>query len=101
IGGPGSIQVRVPFLFQVASYTDSPVRPYDELVYTPGRWKYANDSFAFRITRIYVSSKKSTENGRRHWNIPEQLVVFDIGSDKDGVTTTTVSHPGSPSSRSV
>ncbi|KAF9459991.1 hypothetical protein BDZ94DRAFT_1266827 [Collybia nuda] len=87
VGGPGSIQV--------VSYTDSPVGPYDELVYTPGRWKYADGSFAFRITRIYVSSKESTENGRRNWNIPKQVAVFDIGSGKDGVTTITVSHPGS------
>ncbi|KAF9457757.1 hypothetical protein BDZ94DRAFT_1240550, partial [Collybia nuda] len=130
VGGPGSIQV--------VSYTDSPVGPCkptpptpvsiisnavssidDELVYTPGRWKYADGSFAFRITRIYVSSKESTENGfmtgrpsqLEHPQFvstcanvllnltasfhPEQVAVFDIGSGKDGVTTITVSHPGS------
>lgn len=35
----------------------------DELIYIPGRWKYPDGSSGFRITRIYVSSKASTENG--------------------------------------
>jgi hypothetical protein len=64
-------------------------RTDDELIYIPGRWKYADGSVAFRITRIYVSSKESTENGeriptksqrethdkagRRNWNIPSQF----------------------------
>jgi hypothetical protein len=35
----------------------------DELIYTPGRWKYKNGKAGPRITRIYVSTKESVFNG--------------------------------------
>lgn len=37
----------------------------DELIYIPGNWKYADGTTGLRITRIYVSSKESTQNGKR------------------------------------
>ncbi|KAJ7691619.1 hypothetical protein B0H17DRAFT_1063064 [Mycena rosella] len=79
-------------LVQVISYSDSPVD--DELIYVPGRWKYADGTKAFRITQIYVSSKASTTNGRKNWNIPKQVASFDIKTAADGTTTISVSHPG-------
>lgn len=36
----------------------------DELIYNPGLWKYRDGTKGFRITRIYVSSKASTFNGK-------------------------------------
>ncbi|TFK38139.1 hypothetical protein BDQ12DRAFT_684030 [Crucibulum laeve] len=87
IGGPGQIQL--------VSYTDSPVGPYDELIYVPGRWKYANGNVGFRITRIYVSSKESTANGRRNWNIPKQVADFDYSPGTNGTTNFSVTLPGS------
>jgi len=85
IGGPG--------VMQIVSYSGSPVGPYDELIYIPGRWKYKDGCAAFRITRIYVSTKESTENGRRNWNIPKQVANFNIAT-QDGTTTITVTSPG-------
>ncbi|KAJ7512838.1 hypothetical protein B0H11DRAFT_2213395 [Mycena galericulata] len=81
-------------LVQVVSYTESPVGPYDELIYIPGRWKYANGTSAFRITRIYVSSRESTMNGRKNWNIPKQVANFEIHTTPRGITEISVSHPG-------
>ncbi|KAJ3570145.1 hypothetical protein NP233_g4606 [Leucocoprinus birnbaumii] len=88
IGGMG--------LIQLVSYSESPVGPYDELIYAPGRWKYQNNDTAFRITRIYVSTKESTENGRRNWNIPKQVANFNYQSNADGTTTFAVSNPSTP-----
>ncbi|KAJ7634945.1 hypothetical protein FB45DRAFT_478174 [Roridomyces roridus] len=82
-------------LIQVVSYSDSPVGPYDELIYVPGRWKYPNGSKGFRITQIYVSSKASTLNGRKNWNIPKQVANFEINTSSDGTTNISVSHTGS------
>ncbi|KAG7095410.1 hypothetical protein E1B28_006159 [Marasmius oreades] len=65
----------------VVQYDESPVGPYDELIYVPGRFKHKDGSVAFRITRIYVSTKDSTENGRRNWNIPKQVAKFEYTRD--------------------
>lgn len=88
IGGQG--------LVQLVSYSESPVGPYDELIYVPGRWKYEHNDPAFRITRIYVSTKESTENGRRNWNIPKQVANFSYRSGPDGTTLFSVSLPSNP-----
>ncbi|KAF7325784.1 hypothetical protein MKEN_00428900 [Mycena kentingensis (nom. inval.)] len=81
-------------LVQVVSYSESPVGPYDELVYVPGRWKYKDGTKAFRITQIYVSSKESTFNGRRNWNIPKHVANFSITTDASGTTSISVTQPG-------
>ncbi|KAJ7485614.1 hypothetical protein FB451DRAFT_1554492 [Mycena latifolia] len=86
IGGLGIVQV--------VSYSESPVGPYDELVYVPGRWKYSDGTKAWRITQIYVSSKDSTLNGRKNWNIPKHVANIDISTASDGTTTISANHPG-------
>lgn len=82
-----------PALVQLVSYSESPVGPYDELIYIPGRWEYEHNDPAFRITRIYVSSKESAENGRRNWNIPKQVANFSYTSGPDDTFRFTVSNP--------
>ncbi|KAG7087665.1 hypothetical protein E1B28_013613 [Marasmius oreades] len=69
-------------------YSSSPVGPYDELIYIPGRWAYSSGRSGLRITRIYVSSNASVYNGRRNWNIPKHLATFDWKNEDDGITTT-------------
>ncbi|CAK5274820.1 unnamed protein product [Mycena citricolor] len=86
IGGLGSVMV--------VSYAESPVGPYNELIYIPGRFKYSDGSKSFRITRIYVSTKESTLNGRRNWNIPKLTADFVIDTSADGSTDIAVSQPG-------
>ncbi|KAJ7640765.1 hypothetical protein DFH06DRAFT_1334488 [Mycena polygramma] len=89
IGGLGVIQI--------VSYSESPIGPYDELVYVPGRWKYSDGTKAFRITQIYVSSKESAMNGRKNWNIPKSVASFNIKTGPNGETNIAVSHPGASS----
>ncbi|KAK0482222.1 hypothetical protein IW261DRAFT_1561932 [Armillaria novae-zelandiae] len=52
-----------------------------EVMYVPGRWKYADGTTGTRITRIYVSTAASVENGRRNWNIPKQVASFSFTED--------------------
>ncbi|KAJ7037981.1 hypothetical protein C8F04DRAFT_1090913 [Mycena alexandri] len=84
-------------LIQIVSYAESPVGPYDELIYVPGRWKYSDGTKAFRITQIYVSTEESTLNGRKNWNIPKQIANFDIKTGSDGTTDISVTQPNASS----
>jgi len=74
-GGMGSVQI--------VRYRDTPVGPYDELVFIPGFFdtpggKYGKQKKNNRITRIYVSQKDTTWNGRENWNIPKHLARFEF-----------------------
>ncbi|KAG6900480.1 hypothetical protein C0993_010199 [Termitomyces sp. T159_Od127] len=80
-------------MIMIVSYSDTPVGPYDELMYIPGRWKYKSVTAGYRITRIYVSSQESTENGRRNWNIPKHVADFSITTLNEE-TKIKVSRPG-------
>jgi len=68
LGGPAG--------FMLVRYSSSPVGPYDELMYIPGRYKGPNKAKGFQITRIYVSSEASTLNGRLNWNIGKHVARF-------------------------
>ncbi|KAG6902193.1 hypothetical protein C0995_003289 [Termitomyces sp. Mi166 len=83
--------IGTPGMVMILSYTSTPVD--DELIYLPGRWKYKDGMAGYRVTRIYVSSKESTENGRKNWNIPKHVANFNI-TTSNGETTIKVSHPG-------
>ncbi|KAF9073573.1 hypothetical protein BDP27DRAFT_1318520 [Rhodocollybia butyracea] len=82
-----------PGLILIVRYSSSPVGPYDELIYIPGKWAYADGMEGFRITTIYVSSNESVYNGRENWNIPKHLATFDFQTDILGGTTLSVSSP--------
>jgi len=70
-GGPfGSAVV------QVVRYHDSPVGPYDEILYIPGTFETPTGGANLRITRIYVSTDASIYNGRKNWNICKHKARF-------------------------
>lgn len=58
---------------QIIRYTDSPVGPYDELLFAPGTFGYERDDEdgrrvkekGVKITRIYVSQRDTCYNGRK------------------------------------
>ncbi|KAM0214834.1 hypothetical protein ACHAQI_003316 [Fusarium lateritium] len=85
-------------MFQVIRYTDSPVGPYDELLFAPGSFGYERDDESGRrvrekgvkITRIYVSQRDTCYNGRKNWNVPKHLAKFAWTSNSDGSTTVKV-----------
>ncbi|KAF8586944.1 hypothetical protein K439DRAFT_1408197 [Ramaria rubella] len=61
---------------QVVRYFESPVGPYDELLYIPGKFDIPTGKAHLRVTRIYVSTEASIYNGRKNWNIPKYLARF-------------------------
>ncbi|KAF3903701.1 hypothetical protein AA313_de0208734 [Arthrobotrys entomopaga] len=85
-------------MIQIVRYSQTPVGPYDELIYIPGVYKTPHSKTPrYRITNIYVSSIKTTYNGRKNWNIPKRLAVFNFStSETTGHTTISVAHPETP-----
>ncbi|OAG15394.1 hypothetical protein CC77DRAFT_466171 [Alternaria alternata] len=84
-GGLGSVVV--------VRYRDTPVGPYDELLLVPGNFIVPQPTSttsshlhikihkkAQRISRIYVSQRTTTYNGRLNWNIPKHLARFSFSS---------------------
>lgn len=58
-------------LVMLADYDESPVGPYRELLFLAG-FRIS------RITRIYVSTGESAENGRENWGIPKEVADFAV-----------------------
>lgn len=58
----------------LVNYTQSPVGPYRELLFIPGKFKNQGKQ---SITRIFVDSEQSTLNGRANWGIPKETMDFD------------------------
>jgi hypothetical protein len=63
--------------------------PYDELMLIPGTYTVPSPSAttpfqipkkALRVSRIYVSQRTTTYNGRLNWNIPKHLARFSFSS---------------------
>lgn len=84
---------RLGYLMLV-DYQDSPVGPYHELLFIPGRYRLANGRKRYSISRIFVSSQNSVVNGRQNWGIPKDLAEFDLHYDKRGGVDATVSVDG-------
>ncbi|EMD87117.1 hypothetical protein COCC4DRAFT_41318 [Bipolaris maydis ATCC 48331] len=72
----------------VVRYTETPVGPYDEIIFVPGNFTTpllpptpsSIPAKALRISRIYVSQRTTTYNGRLNWNIPKHLARFTFSS---------------------
>ncbi|KIK68551.1 hypothetical protein GYMLUDRAFT_36001 [Collybiopsis luxurians FD-317 M1] len=91
VGGPGMVML--------VQYSESPVGPDDELMWIAGKFSLIDVATGKakiegnRITRIYVSTKESTANGRRNWNIPKQVAHFNYTHNSDGSWDLAVSLP--------
>ncbi|KAH8925766.1 hypothetical protein BT69DRAFT_1260053 [Atractiella rhizophila] len=83
-GGPGGVLI--------IRYAESPVGPYDELMYIPGFFQTPERKKKLRITRIYVSTAASTFSGRKNWNIPKHVANFSFNKTARG-TQISVSEP--------
>ncbi|KAK2774274.1 hypothetical protein FQN52_004299 [Onygenales sp. PD_12] len=71
----------------IVRYTETPVGPYDEIVWIPGYFDVPKKGIKKpRVTRIYVSNKDTIYNGRKNWNIPKHFAVFKFTpSDKPSI----------------
>jgi hypothetical protein len=76
-------------LAMFVEYTSSPVGPYRELLFIPGTFRFGKRRLP-SITKIYVSTRASVENGRRNWGIPKELADFDVDEGRDGVKRVTM-----------
>lgn len=70
-GGFGAIML--------VDYKSSDAGPYGELLLIPGKFHHKGKKFN-TISKIYVSSIVSVENGRRNWGIPKELAKFSFRS---------------------
>ena len=70
----------------LVDYATSAVGPYHELLFVPGRLNFDKKKI-FSISKIYVSSQESVENGIANWGIPKELADFRISklSEKEEV----------------
>jgi len=58
-------------------YSETPVGPYRELLFIPGSFRFGSRRL-FSVTKIYVSTQASVDNGRRNWGIPKELASFEV-----------------------
>lgn len=65
-----------PAIVMLVEYAASPVGPYRELLYIPGRFDFGAGRRAWSVTRIYVDSWASVVNGRLNWGIPKDRADF-------------------------
>jgi hypothetical protein len=88
----------------LVNYSESPVGPYKELLFIPGKFKPKNLQ---AITKIFVDSDLSTQNGRFNWGIPKETVpiiwqkkgkaeTIGVGSEDDPVLFLKISSGGIP-----
>ncbi len=99
----GSFKGGLGFVMLV-NYLNSPVGPYKELLFIPGKFSpHKRQS----ITRIFVDSEESTENGRFNWGIPKETVpmiwqkngkeeTIGIGHEDDPILFCKISSGGIP-----
>ena len=67
-GGFGSVML--------VDYQQSEAGPYKELLFIPGRFSFFGQKH-YTISKIYVSTESSVQNGRNNWAIPKELATFD------------------------
>lgn len=67
----------------LVNYEDSPVGPYHELLLIPGKFSPNKKQ---SITKIYVDSEHSTQNGRANWGIPKDTLPFSWKEDHGNTT---------------
>ncbi|MBO0932559.1 acetoacetate decarboxylase family protein [Fibrella aquatilis] len=79
----------------LVDYKTSNVGPYRELLFIPGLFSIRGRT-TFSISKIYVSTQVSVDNGIENWGIPKEQADFDIIHEPDGSTTYMVSQGGTP-----
>ena len=60
-----------------ADYAASPVGPYRELLFIPGAVKLGRRTLP-TVSKIYVSTQASVDNGRANWGMPKELAAFTV-----------------------
>lgn len=61
----------------LVDYHTSNAGPYGELLIIPGKFKHEGKKLN-TISKIYVSTVASVENGKKNWGIPKELADFSF-----------------------
>ncbi|KAL8787419.1 MAG: hypothetical protein Q9213_002196 [Squamulea squamosa] len=84
-------------MIQLLRYSSTPVGPYDEMILLPGNFDVPGGHGSHtRITRIYVSQRDTTFNGRKNWNIPKHIARFKYTGDFSAPPFTVQLFPDDP-----
>lgn len=81
----------------LVDYQTSGVGPYGELLFIPGLFGFRHDwgkLLSFSISKIYVSTDDSVQNGRRNWGIPKEPADFRFTTEAGGHRHVVVSRSG-------
>jgi Acetoacetate decarboxylase (ADC) len=78
-----------------ADYRTSNAGPYQELLFMPGKVRYQRHKL-HTISKVFVSSQESAENGLSNWGIPKELAAFRLSNEENGLETIKVSQNGVP-----
>lgn len=81
-------------LMMFVDYASSPVGPYHELLFIPGRFAFEDGQRHLSISRIFVSTMDSVVNGQRNWGIPKDVAQFDVRYGDNGLDRVAVSRNG-------
>lgn len=73
----------------LVNYQTSDCGPYGELLVIPGKYQYDQEK-KHTISKIYVSSQASVDNGRINWGIPKELAQFNFEPQSDKSEKVTV-----------
>lgn len=76
-------------------YSEAPVGPYHELLFIPGTLGLRGGRLP-TVSKIYVSTQASVDNGRRNWGIPKELARFDVRYGEGGVDRVRMQVGGTP-----
>ena len=75
-----------------ADYESSDVGAYHELLYIGGTLKF-DQKRHLSISKIYVSTQDSIDNGQKNWGIPKEMAQFEVQYGADNHDTVKLSTP--------
>lgn len=75
-----------------ADYESSDVGAYHELLYIGGTLKFGQKRH-YSISKIYVSTQDSIDNGQKNWGIPKEMAHFEVQYGADNHDTIKLSTP--------
>lgn len=88
-------RARSPYAWLMfVDYARSDVGPYHELLFIPGSFPFEDGRKHLSISRIFVSSQASVDNGQRNWGIPKELAQFEVRYGAQGLDRVKVARHG-------
>lgn len=64
----------------LGNFADTPVGPFHELLFTPGRFKKTKRQ---AITKCFTDSEVNTQNGHANWGIPKETLPMKWVTEKN------------------